>query len=120
MSLIDTGQKEANKFWQIVNNTTFKSETDLRRVYEKNRLLQDVDKDLTEKYINRLLVNTIRHQYTNYDDSMKDIRKINYINRVSNYKQYKNIVLSRIADMYPILAEECESQKYRLDMCKTL
>mgnify|MGYP003321335147 CR=1 FL=1 len=62
------------------------------------------------------MVNNIRHNYSNYDETT---RLVNRINRSDNdYNQYKNCVLNKIADAYPFLKKECERQKRRFDMVK--
>lgn len=67
-----------------------------------------------EKDIIAIMVNNIRHDYSNYESGLK------YINRIkrskTDYAQYKNSILQKIADSYPALKYECEKQKHKVDM----
>lgn len=69
-----------------------------------------------EKHIDRIMVNNIRHHYSNYDQVTKQMHKIHRYNGESDYIQYKNSVLDKIANTYPLLEEECNKQKRRFNM----
>lgn len=72
--------------------------------------------EYSEKSINAIMVNDIRHNCSNYDKVPKQVYKINRTN--NDYEQYKNSVLEKISVAYPPLTDECNKQKRRFDMVK--
>lgn len=74
--------------------------------------------EYSEKSIEAIMVNDIRHNYSNYDDNLK---KVYRIKRTDNdYIQYKNSVLEKISNIYPSLKNECDKQKRKCDMIKII
>ena len=72
--------------------------------------------EYSEKSIEAIMVNDIRHNYSNYDRVLKKVYKINRTD--DDYNQYKNSVLEKISDTYPFLKDECDKQKRNFDMVK--
>lgn len=66
----------------------------------------------------RLLVNNIRHSHSNYESGLSQLHKL----RLSeiDYYRYKNAVLERISRAYPVLKDECDNQKHKVLLCKSL
>ena len=67
----------------------------------------------------RAMVNGLRHQHTNYDDNLN---RINYLGRLSGeqeflYRRYRNSCLTKIANQYSFLSDECTRQKKCVEMC---
>lgn len=69
-----------------------------------------------ENDIDAIIVNHIRHNYSNYDEILKGSHGIN--RSEYDYAQYKNCVLNKIADIYPSLKDACDKQKRKCDMVK--
>ena len=63
----------------------------------------------------RLMVNTARHELSNYENTLKGMKVSK-----NEYKQYKNAVLDKISKTYPNLTEECENQKSKVSMVRTV
>lgn len=107
-------------FNELVSNIELK-DVDMRKIYDdsinyiygKNNNVIEVK----ESEIIRVMVNNIRHAKTNYDKSLKKIRKIND-NKDTYYHIYKNDILSEIENKYPVLGEECNRQKTVLPMAR--
>lgn len=72
--------------------------------------------EYSEKNINTIMVNNIRHNCSNYDSMIKCMRKVR--RSEDDYLQYKNSVLEKIANNYPFLKDECIKQKRKFDMVK--
>ena len=74
----------------------------------------------TEQDLKAIMVNHIRHECTNYDESIKEMNKLldasNVKEKRLSYYMLKNSVLSKIAEIYPYLADECKSQKHTVDL----
>lgn len=65
-------------------------------------------------FINRIMVNYIRHQMSDYDDWCTAIRGEEFLDlyyKDNLYYRFKQAVLVRIGSIYPQLAEECERQR---------
>lgn len=74
---------------------------------------------LQEDDIKRILVNSIRHTGSTYDRDMKIVHQLDRrIPGDTYYKRYKNMVLNEIAEKYPFLKDECENQKYKIQMVR--
>lgn len=107
-------------FNDLVSNIELK-DVDMRKIYDdsinymygKNNNVIEVK----ESEITRVMVNNIRHTKTNYDKSLKKIRKIND-NKDTYYHIYKNDILSEIENKYPVLREECNRQKTVLPIAR--
>jgi hypothetical protein len=69
-----------------------------------------------EKDIDAIMVNNIRHNYSNYDEILRGRDGI--IRSEYDYMQYKNCVLDKIADSYPSLRDACEKQKRKCNMVR--
>ena len=59
----------------------------------------------------RWMVNYVRHNLTSYDNVLYDMS--GKVGCHEEYHRYKEAVLDKIAETYPLLAEECEDQKTR-------
>ena len=70
----------------------------------------------TERGIKAIMVNHIRHNCTNYDESIKEMNALldasSRKEKHTSYLMLKNNVLTKIAEAYPYLADECRSQKH--------
>ena len=71
-----------------------------------------------EKNIEAIMVNDIRHNYSNYDDNLKRVYRIKRTD--NDYEQYKNSVLEKISNTYPLLKDECNKQKRKCNMVKII
>jgi len=67
-----------------------------------------------ENDIDAIMVNNIRHNYSNYDEILKS--KYGIYRSEYDYAQYKNSILEKIANAYPHLKHECYRQKRKCDM----
>lgn len=65
--------------------------------------------DSDPRFLNRIIVNYLRHDQTNYDASLKLIAR--KVGQQQAYALLKNKVLAAIAKTYPDLREECISQR---------
>ena len=72
--------------------------------------------EYSEKSINAIMVNDIRHNYSNYDQMLKSVYRVHRCD--NDYIQYKNSVLDKISIAYPFLKDECIKQKHKNDMVK--
>lgn len=102
------------KFVKLVNNITV-DEIGIRNLYDKAIANNgDPKLELPEDVAYRWMVNTIRHEYTNYEQGLKQIHKLKCDEL--NYQMYKNAVLDKISSTYPNLSEECYKQKNLVEM----
>lgn len=62
-----------------------------------------------EDTIKRWMVNYVRHKKTDYDEQLYDMKGRTGKNEL--YYELRNLILDRIAEVYPELAQECASQK---------
>ena len=70
--------------------------------------------EYSEKSINAIMVNEIRHNESNYDEILKQVYRIHRSD--NDYFQYKNSVLEKISSVYPFLKIECDKQKRLVNM----
>ena len=99
-------------------NSVYIESVDYRKIFE-DAVKYEYNKPLdeyTENNINAIMVNNIRHNYSNYDQIIKQVHRIHRTN--NDYEQYKNSVLEKIATAYPFLKNECQRQKRIFDMVK--
>jgi len=73
--------------------------------------------------LKHLMINHIRHEKSNYECGLSNIKKIGQKidhkkYNSSSYFQYKNATLNRISQTYPFLERECEQQKHKIKMIK--
>ena len=104
--------------YDTINSTIIEENVDYRKVFE-NAVQYAYGEPLdeyNEKSIDAIIVNDIRHNYSNYDQMLKKVYRINRTDR--DYEQYKNSVLEKISNAYPALKDECEKQKRDFDMVK--
>lgn len=76
--------------------------------------------EVNESTIQRLMVNVIRHDHTNYENYLKKIHKLRKCKKELSYSIYKNEILREIANQYPSLSEECNHQKNMVQMVKVI
>lgn len=118
---MDNNSMKVNEaFAKIVSNINF-GDKSLRQYFEETQEYyfggNYRHREFSERKIRKDLVNSIRHN--NSFDYNADIRQIHHMdkrNKDANYKLYKNIILSKIAEAYPFLSEECNIQKFKVDM----
>lgn len=120
--IIRPKKKSINKdkiFNDIITGINIDPLQNIREVYD-NALLYEYGDDsiveIRENNINRIMVNQIRHAYSNYESNLKTVNRLE--RNSIKYIQYRNIVLERIACEYPFLRRECEKQKFKHDMVK--
>lgn len=65
--------------------------------------------DADEDTITRWMVNYIRHEMTSYDEQLYSMKGRTGIHDM--YPEIRNVILDKIAVIYPELAQECEKQK---------
>lgn len=65
--------------------------------------------DADEETVQRWMVNYVRHNLCNYDESLNDI--FGKTGKTALYCRLKGTILDEIANTYPELACECEQQK---------
>lgn len=65
--------------------------------------------DSNKKFLHRITVNMLRHEFTNYENELCDI--FGKIGVAEGYLMLKTKVLNKIAEVYPFLKNECERQK---------
>ena len=114
-----TNIQKANEFYNIIENTIIRN-GNYREIFD-NAVNYAYGKPLdeySEKSINAIMVNDIRHNYSNYDYMLKKVYKINRSD--NDYIQYKNSILDKISKTYPSLKDECDKQKRKLDMVKII
>lgn len=104
-------------FYKIINSVVIEN-IDCREIFD-NAVRYGYGKPLdeySEKSINAIMVNDIRHNCSNYDQALKQVYRIHRSD--NDYAQYKNSVLEKIANAYPFLRDECVKQKRKFDMIK--
>lgn len=101
----------------IINSIEIDNSVNLREVF--NTALNykftgsEVPLEFKEGNIQRILVNSIRHSYSNYEEGLKKVHKLK---SEDDYFKYKNATLERIAREYSELRDECERQKRTLNI----
>ena len=105
---------EEYKFKKTIKNTKL-YDAPIREIYDKSiSYMYNTEKDMVYEYkLYRHMVNTIRHDYTNYETNLKKyIHDLNRNNKDDYYYiRYKNYILDKISDKYPLLKNECNNQK---------
>lgn len=106
-------------FNKIINNLTLDDNIDLREAYDST---MSFNKTKTRIEINirdadRFMVNSIRHNCSNYDNYLKYVYKLDKKDNVY-YNLYKNNVLRLISERYPNLSDECNRQATKIKMIK--
>lgn len=115
--------KKPIQFNTIIQNIRIEQNYDLRDIFNNALSYQYNESErpiiFKENDIKRFMVNSIRHNYSNYEDGLKQIHRLKMHEDI--YFRYKNIVLNKISEMYPFLYDECKSQKhdvYMVDIIK--
>jgi len=75
---------------------------------------------ITNKDANVIMVNAIRHNYSNYDCFLSMVNRVDIYPNNRAYMMYKNATLEKIPKAYPFLSKYCQSQKRRVDMVKVI
>ena len=78
-----------------------------RGQYDKHAT-PSADKD----FLRRIAVNFLRHEFTDYDQELE--RMFGKSGSINGKQQLKDKVLDHISETYPLLRDECNSQKNRL------
>ena len=73
--------------------------------------------EVFEDRIKRLMVNQIRHNYTNYDEELRKLKRVKREDQ-TYYYLYKNYTLKKIQEQYQYLEDACKRQKTNLTMAK--
>lgn len=91
---------------KIDNNTLLEDTLHHRReFYECEDAIEEVDKNTLDRWI----VNYIRHELTDYDEQLYNIRGMVGVNKA--YIKYKNAVLDAVSNTYLMYKQACEEQK---------
>lgn len=108
------------QFNNIIQNIDIEPNHNLREIFDSalNYEYPEAEKpiEFRERNIKRIMVNSIRHEYSNYEDGLKQVHRLKM--HEGMYFRYKNIVLNQISQEYPFLQDECESQKSKIKMVK--
>ena len=109
--------RKVRDFYNIVNSINI-LDSDCREIFDNavNFEYGEPLSEYSEKAINAIMVNDIRHNYSNYEQNLKEVDRIHRSNK--DYIQYKNAVLDKISNAYPGLKNECERQKRKCNMVK--
>lgn len=62
-------------------------------------------------FLNRIMVNYLRHNLSNYDDKLEEI--FGKVGKVEAYCIINKKIYSKIAEVYPTLQDECDNQLMR-------
>ena len=113
--VIKSNMDKTIDFYTAINSVTI-YDKDYREIFDNAVKFGYGDplEEYSEKSINAIMVNDIRHNCSNYDQVLKRIYKIRRSD--NDYAQYKNSVLEKIANAYPGLKDECIKQKRKFDM----
>lgn len=106
-------------YYNLINSIEIEN-ADYREIFDNavKYVYHDPLNEYTENGINAIMVNNIRHNYSNYDQITRLIHRIHRCDY--DYEQYKNCVLEKISNAYPLLEHECKRQKYQINMVKVL
>lgn len=106
------------KFNKIIQNIKINTDNNLRDIFDSAVSFQystsDKPIEYNERNIKRIMVNSIRHDYSNYEDGLKQVHRLKMEEDI--YFRYKNIILNCISIQYPFLKDECERQKNNINM----
>lgn len=101
----------------VINSIKIDNSVNLREVFNTALNYEftesEIPLEFKEGNIQRILVNSIRHSYSNYEEGLKKVHKLK---SEDNYFRYKNATLERIAKEYSILRNECERQKHTINI----
>ena len=102
---------------EIINSIKIDNNNDLREIFDTALNYEFTESEtpieFKEDNIQRILVNSIRHSYSNYEAGLKNIHRLK---SEDDYFRYKNATLERIAREYSTLRDECERQKHTLNI----
>ncbi len=95
-----------NRTSRAIDDIKIRDIKDFRKTYENavSYKYGEIPMEISERNANKLLVNCLRHEHSNYD-------KIRHTNFNKQYPYCKNAVLEQIAIKYPSLENECNRQK---------
>ena len=96
------------------------NDTNLRSILDSAVEYQYINPPIEfyEPWFYKLLVNNIRHSYSNYENGLSQLHKLRLPE--IDYYRYKNAVLEHISRTYPVLKDECDNQKHKVLLCKSL
>ena len=98
------------------------TQLDLRSIMENaisySPKSSDKDGYFEESDLKKRMVNSIRHEGSNYDHSLRKLNRIyeSYSDRQLHYHMIKNSTLTKISNLYPFLRNECDSMKCTVNM----
>jgi hypothetical protein len=113
-----TEQEKFKALYNVIDDIAVCDDIDTREVFENAVIhsygdLNYTDNEYRNKEVCAIMVNNIRHTCTNYENTLKNVYKIGIR---CGYQRYKNAVLENISSYYPYLSEECDRQKYKINM----
>lgn len=97
------------------------SPTKIRDIYDRAiaYAYDGIPMQIPEGKIKRIMVNEIRHDYTNYDEGLRTMKKLDRDRKDDTYYHiYKNYILQKIQEQYEYLEDECKRQKTNIVMAK--
>ena len=101
----------------IINSIKVDNNSNLRNIFDDALNYEftesEIPLEFREGNIQRILVNSIRHSYSNYEAGLKNVHRLK---SEDDYFRYKNATLERIAREYSTLRDECERQKHTLNI----
>lgn len=107
-------------FNMIIDNVKLDEDIDLRKAYDEMLSFNKTNSiELPIGVTNRFMVNSIRHNCSNYDKNLKYVYKLDGKDTVY-YKLYKNNILRLISKRYPNLSDECDRQATKIKMIKNV
>ena len=64
--------------------------------------------DSDSVFLNRVIVNYLRHNLSNYDSKLDDI--FGKVGKSEAYRIINTKIYAKIAEVYPVLKDECDNQ----------
>ena len=105
-----------SKFLSILNSIDVNNDKGLRDIFNDALNYEytgsEIPLEFKEQNIQRIIVNSIRHSHSNYEEGLKEVHRLKASEDM--YFLYKTVVLEKIALEYPELQDECERQKQNL------
>ena len=106
-----------DKINSIINDITIEQES-IRNILNNGLIYEylntDIPIEFNEQNLKRIIVNSIRHNYSNYEYGLRQIHRLHVSEDI--YFIYKSNILNKISNNYPFLKDECDKQKHLVNM----